>query len=289
MVEQATPARIPDVVREVLAEVDRAIAKFPTWPADLVHACQVFNEESGELTRAVLQQMYEPEKNPPGAVRKEALQAAAMALRFLAALDLYDWTPGRQIEQRNISTVTSNLQSAVAAHLTRAPVQPVAAKVPSEFDGERYCDMVDAYDAALKEGWNREQAMGCAIRAYHFQPHPQAAQGGEAEDNLGRAIQALIRGDIKCSDDLPVDRRPQSVGARRGFGAVHEYMLTHPAERAAVPEPWKHVLEGFVRSLNRRRDGQLLTIDHDGLSELAKEAEGLLSAAPTLAGKGVAK
>ena len=85
MVEQATPARIPDVVREVLAEVDRAIAKFPTWPADPVHACQVFNEESGELTRAVLQQMYEPEKNPPGAVRKEALQAAAMALRFLAA------------------------------------------------------------------------------------------------------------------------------------------------------------------------------------------------------------
>jgi hypothetical protein len=94
---------LPQVVLDVLTEVERAIAKFPTWPADPIHACQVFNEEGGELTKAVLQQMYEPDKNPAGAVRKEALQAAAMALRFLAGLDSYDWTPGKQVEQRSLA------------------------------------------------------------------------------------------------------------------------------------------------------------------------------------------
>lgn len=94
---------LPQVVADVLMEVERAIAKFPTWPVDPIHACQVFNEEGGELTKAVLQQMYEPEKNPPGAVRKEALQAAAMALRFLAGMDAYDWTRGKQVEQRSLA------------------------------------------------------------------------------------------------------------------------------------------------------------------------------------------
>lgn len=40
------------------------------------------------------------------------------------------------------------------------------------FDGEYYVDMVEAYEQALKEGWNEEQAMGCALRAYHAKaPH----------------------------------------------------------------------------------------------------------------------
>ena len=41
----------------------------------------------------------EPEKNPEGAVEKEALQAAAMLLRFLASLDRYEFTGGPQHTQ----------------------------------------------------------------------------------------------------------------------------------------------------------------------------------------------
>jgi hypothetical protein len=84
----------------VLDEVARAV-KFPEWPTDPLHAAGVLNEEAGELNKAVLQQMYEPHKNKNGLqdVRDEAVQTAAMALRFIASLDKYDWTPGMQHTQ----------------------------------------------------------------------------------------------------------------------------------------------------------------------------------------------
>lgn len=88
-----------DVLHEVLAEVESATRKFPTWPTDPLHAVGVLNEEVGELNKAVLQQVYEPHKNPNGAVRREAVQAAAMALRFLASMDRYDFQRGVQHEQ----------------------------------------------------------------------------------------------------------------------------------------------------------------------------------------------
>ena len=82
-------AALPPLVHVVLHELSRASRKFPTWPTDPLHAMGVVNEEVGELSKAVLQAVYEPEKNPEGAVEKEALQAAAMLLRFLASLDRY--------------------------------------------------------------------------------------------------------------------------------------------------------------------------------------------------------
>lgn len=96
---ESAKARVPDVVADVMAELDKAMTKFPTWPTDPLHAVGVFNEEAGELAKAVLQQVYEPHKNEPDDVRKEALQAAAMAIRFLASLDRYDWARGAQHEQ----------------------------------------------------------------------------------------------------------------------------------------------------------------------------------------------
>lgn len=91
--------RVPEVVGEVMAELGRAIAKFPTWPTDPLHAIGVVNEEVGELNKAVLQQVYEPHKNPSGAVRSEAVQAAAMALRFIASIDRYTFTGSQQHDQ----------------------------------------------------------------------------------------------------------------------------------------------------------------------------------------------
>lgn len=89
----------PGVLTAVLAELDRAVLKFPTWPTDPLHAVGVLGEEFGELTKAVMQATYEPHKNGPGAVREEALQTAAMALRFLASLDRYEYAGSVQHHQ----------------------------------------------------------------------------------------------------------------------------------------------------------------------------------------------
>lgn len=77
----------------ISSEVDRAKAKWPSWPTDPLHACAILGEEYGELQKAVLQQMYEPKKNPKGlgSVREEAIHTAAMCLRFLESLDAYDF------------------------------------------------------------------------------------------------------------------------------------------------------------------------------------------------------
>lgn len=88
-----------DAIAQALAEIDRAVSKFPTWPTDALHALAVLGEEYGELTKAVLQGVYEPHKNKPGDVRKEAIQTAAMALRFLASVGVYSTDPCPQHSQ----------------------------------------------------------------------------------------------------------------------------------------------------------------------------------------------
>lgn len=80
----------------VLAEVERATRKFPTWPTDPLHALAVLGEEFGELTKDMLQLTYEPHKTNAENVRTEALQTAAMALRLFMSLDRYEYRPGAQ-------------------------------------------------------------------------------------------------------------------------------------------------------------------------------------------------
>lgn len=80
-----------------LTELMRAQEKFPTWPVDPLHACAVLGEEFGELTKAVLEAIYEPKKSSYDDVRAEAVQTIAMALRFLANLDQYDFIQSRQV------------------------------------------------------------------------------------------------------------------------------------------------------------------------------------------------
>jgi NTP pyrophosphatase (non-canonical NTP hydrolase) len=87
------------VMDEVLAEVAAATRKFPTWPTDPLHALAVLGEEFGELTKDVLQLTYEPHKTNAANVRKEAIQTAAMALRFAASLDAYEYRRGVQHSQ----------------------------------------------------------------------------------------------------------------------------------------------------------------------------------------------
>ena len=79
------------MLNDVWLEVDRAAAKFPAWPTDPLHAVAVVAEEMGELQKEVLQLTYEPHKSSPEAVRKEAVQLAAMTIRFLASLEQYEY------------------------------------------------------------------------------------------------------------------------------------------------------------------------------------------------------
>lgn len=83
-------------VEEVLMELEKATRKFPTWPTDPLHAVAILGEEFGELTKAVLQSTYEPYKVSYDDVRNEALQTAAMALRFLMSLEKYEYLPCQQ-------------------------------------------------------------------------------------------------------------------------------------------------------------------------------------------------
>jgi len=90
---------LPAEWQQVMDEVARATRKFPTWPTDPLHAVAVLGEEFGELTKAVLQTTYEPHKVQPGELRTEAIQTAAMSLRFLASLGRYEFAPSPQHNQ----------------------------------------------------------------------------------------------------------------------------------------------------------------------------------------------
>lgn len=91
-------------VDNVMAEVNRAASLFPLWPTDPMHAVAILQEECGELVREVLQLTYEPHKSSRAKVRTEAIQTAAMALRFLASLDVYEYRGSTQHTQSDTLT-----------------------------------------------------------------------------------------------------------------------------------------------------------------------------------------
>ena len=66
-------------------ELESARKKFPDFPRDPIHAAAVVAEESGELVRASLRVTYE--QAGYNEMKLEAIQTAAMAIRFLLCLD----------------------------------------------------------------------------------------------------------------------------------------------------------------------------------------------------------
>lgn len=90
---------IESVLNEVMAEMQRAVTKFPTWPDRGLDAFAIIGEEVGELQKEVLQLTYEPHKADAERMRKEAVQTAAMALRFLMSIDEYKFEAGTQHKQ----------------------------------------------------------------------------------------------------------------------------------------------------------------------------------------------
>lgn len=95
---------------EIRRELWIARRRFPSWPSDPLHAVAIVNEEAGELTKAVLQAVYEPEKAPPEfaaalnewhrkRIHDEAIQVAAMVFRLLASLERYEFSRSVQHAQ----------------------------------------------------------------------------------------------------------------------------------------------------------------------------------------------
>ncbi|WP_221029930.1 hypothetical protein [Actomonas aquatica] len=93
-------ANLSSIIELIAAEVARATRKFPVWPTDPLHAVGVVGEEFGELQKEVLQLTYEPQKSSKEAVRIEAVQLAAMSIRFLLSLDRYEYQPQPQHTQK---------------------------------------------------------------------------------------------------------------------------------------------------------------------------------------------
>ncbi|RKF23345.1 hypothetical protein D6851_02415 [Altericroceibacterium spongiae] len=88
------------IVAEIIQEVAKATTKFPTWPTRIIDAGNVVSEEAGELAKACLQVTYEKHKETMEGVHTEAVQTAAMCIRFLMSMEVYDTTPGPQHSQR---------------------------------------------------------------------------------------------------------------------------------------------------------------------------------------------
>jgi len=93
------PITVNATIADILTEFHAATANFPQWPTDPLHALAVVQEEVGEVQKEVLQMCYEPHKSSPEKIKKEAIQMAAMSLRFLLSLDAYAYAPGAQHEQ----------------------------------------------------------------------------------------------------------------------------------------------------------------------------------------------
>lgn len=82
------------VIDKVLSELYRAEEMFPWWPSDPLHAIGIVQEEVGEVVKEILENVYkEPGKAKRGiaGVEKEAIQAAAMTLRFLLYIEKYQY------------------------------------------------------------------------------------------------------------------------------------------------------------------------------------------------------
>lgn len=96
MIETASTETASHWIASIQIELQRAVDKYPAWPDDPIHAAAIVAEECGELQKAVLQHTYEPDKASLVDVRDEAIQTAAMVLRFLLSLDRYEFEASMQ-------------------------------------------------------------------------------------------------------------------------------------------------------------------------------------------------
>ena len=80
------PSRLDQIIEDIQNELVRAFDRFPEFPTDPVHAAAIVAEEAGELVRASLQATYQQADWEWEEVKEEAVQTAAIALRFLVMM-----------------------------------------------------------------------------------------------------------------------------------------------------------------------------------------------------------
>lgn len=90
-----------NTVDSIEKELKKAIEKFPNWSTDPLHAAAVVSEEVGELVKSILEYIYEPAKQVTiQDIENEAIQVAAMALRFVASVKMYEFHKSEQHVQK---------------------------------------------------------------------------------------------------------------------------------------------------------------------------------------------
>ncbi|WP_261370078.1 hypothetical protein [Yersinia aldovae] len=80
-------AQYASISTEIIDEAIRVSKIHPQWPTDAVHAVSILTEESGGLMKAAIEYHYN--NGDIEAVREEAVQTGAMALRVLMHIDKY--------------------------------------------------------------------------------------------------------------------------------------------------------------------------------------------------------
>ena len=80
------------LIADILAELERAEYIHPKWPTDPVHAAAILAEEAGEVVKAVNDVAMDHKRGSD--YKTEAIQCAAMCIRFLKNLDKYEWKIG---------------------------------------------------------------------------------------------------------------------------------------------------------------------------------------------------
>ena len=84
--------KVLDLIAE---ELGRAETIFPGFPEDPVHAATVLGEEAGEVLKAALKWTYQSGSRYD--MEKEAVQAGAMAVRFLLNIEKMKARPSVQV------------------------------------------------------------------------------------------------------------------------------------------------------------------------------------------------
>lgn len=79
----------PDIVGEILKELERAESIHPEWPDDPIHAAAIMMEEAGEVVKAVNDAVEKGSDTDD--CKMEAIHTAAMCIRFLKNFETYNW------------------------------------------------------------------------------------------------------------------------------------------------------------------------------------------------------
>jgi len=95
------------IVIEVLAELERAETIHPNFPSNEFEALAVWQEEVGEVTKALLDAKHKGSSRED--IKTEAIQAIAMGFRFLKNLRQSEYANGNPI----LSEMEQNIQNAL--------------------------------------------------------------------------------------------------------------------------------------------------------------------------------